>query len=149
MSNESWTWSTERTIASRRGAGRATIDEVLEQLAAQHWSQRDIFSVRLALEEAICNAISHGNCLDCNKQVRFECRVSPTRFWAQVEDEGSGFDPNKVPDCTDPEHIDVPGGRGVMLIKSFMNRVCYNDIGNVVEMEKFRTPCEPGSNCCP
>jgi serine/threonine-protein kinase RsbW len=148
MTSESWTWTTERVIPSQRGAGREIIDNVLEQLQHQKWSQRDVFSVRLALEEAICNAISHGNCLDCNKQVHFHCRISPTRFWAQIADEGNGFDPNAVPDCTDPDHLEVPGGRGVMLIKSFMNRVCYNDIGNIVEMEKFRSPCEADGSCC-
>jgi serine/threonine-protein kinase RsbW len=148
MSSDCWSWSAERVIPSERGAGRIIIDEVLQQLEQLNWGDRDIFSVRLALEEAICNAIHHGNCMDCKKQVRFHCRISPTRFWAQIADEGTGFDPNAVPDCTDPEHLEVPGGRGVMLIKSFMNRVCYNDIGNVVEMEKFSSTGEHGACGC-
>jgi serine/threonine-protein kinase RsbW len=43
-----------------------------------------------------------------------------------------------VPDCTDPAHIDAPNGRGIMLMRNYMSRVEYNDVGNVVVMEKRR-----------
>ena len=47
-----------------------------------------------------------------------------------IKDEGNGFDLNEVPDPTLPENLDKPSGRGVMLMKAFMDDVLYNDIGN-------------------
>jgi serine/threonine-protein kinase RsbW len=55
-----------------------------------------------------------------------------------VEDEGDGFDPAQVPDCTLEERLDVPSGRGVMLMRSFMTRIEYNAKGNAVVLEKRR-----------
>ena len=60
-------------------------------------------------------------------------------MWIQITDEGTGFDPEGVADCTDAEHIELPSGRGIMLMRSFMNRVEYNKRGNVVTMEKDRS----------
>ncbi len=138
MSHSVWSWTLDRTIPSKRGAGRGVIDEVLGQLEQQQWSSHETFSVRMALEEAIVNAIKHGNRLDQRKKVRVICKVSPVRLWIKISDEGPGFDPGQVPDPTDPENLENPSGRGIMLMRSYMNRVEYNDTGNVVEMEKLR-----------
>ena len=62
----------------------------------------------------------------------------PDAYRAVVRDEGPGFDPESLPDPTKKCHRDVPGGRGVMLIRSFMSRVAYNAAGNQVVMEKRR-----------
>jgi serine/threonine-protein kinase RsbW len=138
MSHSTWTWTLEHAIPSQRGAGRSVIDEVLGQLEQHRWTSRDVFSVRLALEEAIVNAIKHGNRLDGRKQVRVTCKVSIDRLWIKIADEGGGFKPEHVPDPTDPANLERPCGRGIMLMRSYMNRVEYNDVGNVVEMEKQR-----------
>lgn len=138
MSKHAWTWKTERTIASEHGAGHTLLEEVLEQLKTQGWSEREVFGVHLALEEAMVNAIKHGNCCDCQKQVHIRCKVSAERIYIEVQDEGVGFNPEAVPDCTDEEFIDRPCGRGIMLMRSFMSRVEYNDCGNVVKLEKER-----------
>ncbi len=138
MPNSAWSWTVERAIPSERGAGRRVIDEVLAQLEQRLWTAHEIFSVRLALEEAIVNAIKHGNRLDDRKQVRVACKMSADRLWIKVSDEGPGFDPRQVPDPTDPSNLENPGGRGIMLMRSYMTRVEYNARGNVVEMEKER-----------
>jgi serine/threonine-protein kinase RsbW len=138
MSHSAWSWTVERTIPSERGAGRRVIDEVLGQLEEQRWSSHEAFSVRMALEEAIVNAIKHGNRLDGRKKVSVVCKMSSVRLWIKITDEGPGFDPQQVPDPTDPENLENPSGRGIMLMRSYMTRVEYNDIGNVVEMEKER-----------
>jgi serine/threonine-protein kinase RsbW len=138
MSESAWSWTVERTIPSKRGAGRTIIDEVLAQLEHRQWSPHESFSVRMALEEAIVNAIKHGNQLDGRKKVRIVCKMSAARLWIRISDEGRGFDPRQVPDPTDPENLEMPSGRGIMLMRSYMNRVEYNDVGNVVEMEKER-----------
>src|SRR5436305_1523008 len=118
MPNDCWAWFMEKVIPSRRGAGRPIIDEVLSRLENQQWTSRDVFSVRLALEEAIVNAIKHGNRLDASKQVRVVCKMSPERIFIEISDEGHGFDPEQVPDPTDDAHLDCPGGRGIMLMRN-------------------------------
>ncbi len=138
MSREPKAWTLDRTIPSELKAGHQILEELLARLMGEDWSSRDIFGIRLALEEAVVNAIKHGNRLDANKQVHVVCKSTPEKIWIEISDQGSGFDPKGVPDCTDAEHIDVPNGRGIMLMRNFMSRVEYNRCGNVVTMEKLR-----------
>jgi len=138
MSEDRWVWQCEHVIPSQTGAGSPILQEILDQLEKQAWIQHDIFSIHLAMEEALVNAIRHGNRLDPSKQVHVACRVSPELIRIEITDEGEGFDPSSVPDPTDPAHIEAPSGRGLMLMRSFMSRVEYNDVGNHVVMEKER-----------
>jgi serine/threonine-protein kinase RsbW len=138
MSDDSWTWCTERAIPSETGAGKSFLDELLVNLEAHQWVQHDIFGIHLAMEEALVNAIKHGNRHDVNKRVHICCKLSTQRLWIRIADEGPGFNPESVADCTDLDNLDVPSGRGIMLMRSFMSRVEYNDRGNCVEMEKQR-----------
>jgi serine/threonine-protein kinase RsbW len=115
------------------------MQEILDKLAEFGWEGRDLFGVELTLEESLSNAIRHGNCMDESKQVLVECKVSPQRFWLRVEDEGCGFRPQTVPDCTADENIECPGGRGLALIKAYMTHVEHNQRGNRVTMEKIRS----------
>jgi len=138
MSENHWVWQSERVIPSETGAGSPILQEVLEQLEKHEWIQHDIFSVHLALEEALVNAIRHGNRLDESKQVHVACRMSPDLVQIEITDEGEGFDPSAIPDPTDPDNIEAPSGRGIMLMRNFMSRVEYNDAGNRVVMEKER-----------
>jgi serine/threonine-protein kinase RsbW len=137
--NESWTWRFEKTIFSETAAGKRILEEVLRQLEMLHWNERDVFGVHLALEEALVNAIKHGNRCDASKRVHVECRISPRRFFVEVRDEGQGFNPEAVPDCTDEDRLEMPGGRGVLLMRSFMSSVEYNPQGNCVVMTKERS----------
>ncbi len=138
MSEKRWVWQMERMIPSKTGAGAPILQEILDELERQNWVQHDIFSVHLATEEALVNAIRHGNRLDERKQVRVACRVSDDLVRIEITDQGDGFDPSSIPDPTDPSHLEAPSGRGVMLMRSFMSRVEYNDVGNSVVMEKER-----------
>ena len=138
MAEERWIWSSDHLIPSRAGAGRPLLQELLEQLKRQLWVQHDIFSVQLAVEEALVNAIKHGNRLDHAKQVHVACRVAPDLLRVEITDQGRGFDLAAVPNPTDPEHLESPRGRGIMLMRSFMSRVQYNDLGNCVVLEKVR-----------
>ncbi len=138
MARDAANWTYERTIPSDLGLGHQVLDDLITRLQAEEWNSREVFGIRLALEEAVVNAIKHGNCLDCNKQVHVICHSTETKIWIKISDQGQGFDPEAVPDCTDAEHIDCPNGRGIMLMRNFMSRVEYNKKGNVVEMEKLR-----------
>ena len=107
-------------------------------LETRSYPDRDLFGVRLALEEAIVNAIKHGNGMDPSKEVRIDCSFDDDRVTIVIEDEGPGFDVTSVPDPTSEENLDKPGGRGIMLMRSFMSRVEYNDSGNRLLLEKIR-----------
>ena len=135
-------WRHEAVLPSERGASRLVLDDLLEQLAAHGWQQADIFGIHLAAEEAIVNAIVHGNQLDPAKTVRVVCDVTPEAVRIEIVDQGPGFDPSTVPDCTADDRLEVPSGRGVMLMKSFMTRIEYNPKGNGVVLEKVR-PAAP------
>jgi serine/threonine-protein kinase RsbW len=145
MADDFPSWTYERTISSDLVEGHRVLEALLERIQQENWNSRQMFGIRLALEEAVVNAIKHGNCLDCNKQVHVICRSTPEKIWIKVSDQGQGFNPEAVPDCTDPDRIDCPNGRGIMLMRNFMSRVEYNKKGNVVEMEKHRGAEEP---CC-
>ena len=135
-------WRREIDLPSERGASRLFTEDLLEQLGAHGWAPSDIFAIHLAAEEAIVNGIVHGNKLDPAKRVHVSCLVSPDLVHIEVIDEGPGFDPASVPDCTLDERLDVPSGRGVMLMRSFMTRIEYNAKGNGVVLEKIRSPAD-------
>ena len=138
MQDRSRTWRHEIDLPSERGASRLVMDDLLAQLGGHGWSESEMFGVHLAAEEAITNAIVHGNKLDPAKRVHVVCEVSEERVCVEVRDEGQGFDPAAVPDCTADDRLEVPSGRGVMLMKSFMTRIAYNATGNSVVLEKIR-----------
>jgi len=134
------TWRRTVKLPSERGSSRQVTDDLLEQLGQHGWPPDDIFAIHLAAEEALVNAVVHGNRLDPAKSVHVECHVSADLVRLEVTDEGEGFDPESVPDCTLAERLDCPSGRGVMLMRSFMTRIEYNAKGNSVLLEKRRQP---------
>src|SRR5438067_5341532 len=130
--------SGEFDIPSDLGEARRVQNTIEEALRACRYTEHDVFSIRLALEEALVNAIKHGNQMDPDKRVRGQYRVTPERFEVRIADEGPGFDPEEVPDPTLPENIEKGCGRGVFLIRGFMSEVTYHAPGNVVTMAKVR-----------
>ncbi len=138
MSDEQWIWQCERAIPSDTEIGRQVIEEVLSQMRSADWVEHDRYGVRLAVEEALVNAIVHGNGRDPAKQVHVCCHLSPDLVRIEIHDEGEGFDPIAVPNPTDPDRLECPSGRGVMLMRAFMSCVEFNESGNCVMMEKVR-----------
>lgn len=141
MVDSSWTWTTEATLPSQRGAGQPILHELLDKLAHEGWNDRQIFGVHLAVEEGLVNAIVHGNRSNPDKRVQVRMRLAPDRLRVEITDEGPGFCPEGVPDCTCDDNLHVPSGRGIMLMRNFMTRVDYNDSGNCVVMEADRNDC--------
>jgi serine/threonine-protein kinase RsbW len=156
MSEPCWSWTSRKELPSRKNAHLPHMEDILRELKRLGWEGRDYFAVEMALEESLSNAIRHGNKLDESKQVLVECKTSPECFWLRVTDEGTGFQPRSVPDCTADENLECPGGRGLALIRAYMTRVEYNNAGNCVTMEKTRAgttgspsscrSCEPGDS---
>jgi len=131
---------TDVTIPSDTAEARRVQEAIEAQLSARQFTDKEIFSVRLALEEALVNAIKHGNQMDRSKKVHVSYRFHQERFEIHIRDEGTGFDPTDVPDPTAVENLDRPCGRGLMLMRHYMTEVHYNDRGNTVSMTKvFKT----------
>ena len=130
--------SREVVIPSDAKQGRVVQDEIIRALEARRFSDHDLFGIRLALEEAVVNAIKHGNGNDPAKSVRIAYQVDDDRVRIEIEDQGPGFNPDEIPDPTLPENLERPSGRGIMLMRSFMNVVQFNDRGNCVVLEKSR-----------
>jgi len=139
MTSDGWIWNDVTSISSEKGAGQPIINKILDQLKQNQWEESDIFAIHLCLEEALVNAIRHGNGYDSAKSVQVVSQISVNRCRIEITDEGEGFDPGEVPDPTDEDHLDLPSGRGVHLIRSFMSTVHYNASGNTVTMEKLRS----------
>ncbi|MEW6367008.1 MAG: ATP-binding protein [Acidobacteriota bacterium] len=79
----------------------------------------------LALREALNNAILHGNRRSPEKQVRVRLSGEPGRILLSVQDQGSGFNPRNLPDPTKPENLLKPCGRGIFLMRNFMEHVAF------------------------
>lgn len=132
-------WKRTIEIPSKNGKGDKLVREVIEQMKEMNWSREDVFSVHLSLVEAINNAITHGNNQDISKKVHIECSISEDIVTVKIKDEGKGFSIDKVEDPRDPNFITRPSGRGIFLINGFMSNVKFNELGNELYMEKFRT----------
>jgi len=104
------------------------------------FAQRDIFGVRLSLEEAFLNGIKHGNKGGKQKIVTARGHIGPERTWVSIEDEGEGFNPSELPDPTDPKNLDKPSGRGIMLMCAFLSAVSFNERGNKLWIERTPSP---------
>jgi serine/threonine-protein kinase RsbW len=148
MSEHRWSWTSRITFRSLPNAHLPHMKQILGRLKDLGWDGRDYFGVEIALEESLSNAIRHGNCCDESKYVVAECKLSEQRFWLRVRDEGHGFAPGAVPDCTADENLECQGGRGLALIKAYMTRVEHNKLGNCVTMEKIRSQAVDAPPSC-
>jgi serine/threonine-protein kinase RsbW len=138
MSDAGACFSKDVVILSDTNDAHRLEDEIETHLKVNRYSEHEIFSIRLALEEAIVNAIKHGNNFDRNKKIHIRYSVGPDRFDIRISDEGQGFDPDDVPDPTEAENLERACGRGLMLMRYYMNSVCYANNGSCVSMTKFR-----------
>ena len=126
------------------GSDRDEIDriqqDILGILARHGYDDAARFAVRTAIEEAVSNAIRHGNDNDPRRKVTIEYAADEVSIEIEIEDEGTGFDPESVPDPTRPENVDIPSGRGIMLMRVYMSEVEFTPAGNRVRMRYDKTP---------
>jgi serine/threonine-protein kinase RsbW len=111
--------------------------EILEACRRHRYGDHDLFALKLALEEALVNAVKHGNKMDKCKCVSVQYRVTPQRVDVTVEDQGNGFNPADVPDCTADENLECNHGRGILLMRAYMSSVVFSPTGNKVTLTKF------------
>ena len=113
-------------------------DAILSEARLCDYSEDEIFAVHLAVEEAFANALKHGNCNDIKKTITVEYSISPNRVDISVTDQGQGFNPGGLPDPRCGKNIYKAFGRGVLLMRSYMDKVEYNEAGNSVHMVKIK-----------
>lgn len=104
-----------------------TVEEFVNYFAKDLGLNDDQLSVLLlAVTEATTNAIIHANKCDLSKLVSIHAHIEDSKLIVKVKDEGEGFDPSTVPDPTQPENLLKDSGRGVYLMKVYMDEVKYN-----------------------
>lgn len=125
-------------IPSDLGEVTGVQDKILGAAEPFGFPDQVLFAMKLCLDEAVTNAIRHGNGGKRERQVTIRYRIDEDQIEVSVCDEGHGFDPGDVPDPTLDENLVRPCGRGVMLIQAYMTEVAYNERGNCVRMVKRR-----------
>lgn len=112
-------------------------NRLMRELEKSGVSEDLIFDIHVGFEEALRNAMVHGNKNDPDKMVTIEVRLLPDAVLIIIEDEGEGFDHMVLPDPTTDENLLKEGGRGVYLIHQLMDEVEYAKKGRRVIMKKF------------
>ena len=115
----------------------SALEEMMRLVEQDESSCGDPAEIRLAMREALNNALRHGNKMDPTKKIHFSYSCdSQQGLWVMIRDEGRGFDPDAVPDPTQPENLDRTGGRGVFLMRNLMDEVDFRDGGREVQMRR-------------
>jgi serine/threonine-protein kinase RsbW len=113
------------------------VDELMLKIREYHCDPGSEFAIELALREALANAVLHGNREDSKKKVHVRCECDGNMGVSLVvRDEGPGFDLAAVPDPLAPENLGAEHGRGILLMKQFMDEIHYERGGTEVHMRK-------------
>lgn len=117
-----------------------TLDEAVDAMVRYGWVDGDLrFRARLCLEEALTNAIRHGNRGNETLRVRLEIEQDGDLCRIRVSDQGNGFCPENVPGPK-PDQL---GGRGVCIMRRYMEDVSYDHANRRLEMTiRRKSPCE-------
>jgi serine/threonine-protein kinase RsbW len=127
--------SGELRPANRRADIDLVESAVLTALEKFQYSEASRFAVRLALEEALVNAFQHGHRgLPPESPLTVHYAVQPGEVTIAVTDQGPGFDPAAVPDPTADSNLELPSGRGLMLMRAYMTSVTHDLGGRRVTM---------------
>lgn len=127
----------QKKIPSRLDVIPGFLSEFTQKLMPLGLSEEEVFNIKLSLEEAIVNAIKHGNKLDPSLYVEVTAEADNGCLTISVVDQGKGFDFENVADPTHNNNITKLSGRGVFLIRKLMDEVLYFDCGRGIKMIKF------------
>lgn len=127
------------TVKSVHAEVSEQCNRILETVRQNGFSSKDIFAIHLAVEEALINAIKHGNKADPARNITIVYSVTTDQLQISISDEGCGFNYHGLPDPREDENICKDSGRGVLLMRSYMDKVEYNSTGNCVHMVKYKS----------
>lgn len=132
------------TIKTKVDKAREVQQRIINGITLRNCPPPALRHIQLALEETLMNAIKHGNQRDTNKEITIDYKVQQKSTMLEltvtVTDQGPGFNPDNVPDPTLPENLERTSGRGIFLIRSFMDSVHFNQSGNAVTFTKTFVP---------
>ncbi len=132
----------------------STLDSVnkIEQTAEQYaqragFDEEAIPYIAMAVREAAVNAVLHGNAYDMGKHITASFETTSNDLVIRITDQGPGLDPSTLPDPLAPENILRGSGRGIFLIRSFMDEVNFRKLhpGTELTLIKHRTPAKSGT----
>jgi len=99
-------------------------EETASQIATEAgFDEEEVMKIAMAVREAAVNAVLHGNAYDPGKKVMVDFERTDQHLVNTIRDQGKGLDLNKVPDPLAPENLLKTSGRGIFLIRSFMDEV--------------------------
>lgn len=136
------------TLTDSAQSLRDVQDEIITAAAQAGYPDASAFALRLVIEEAVVNGFTHGNDGDTDAGVDLAWQVGTDRVTISVEDRGPGFNPGDVPDPTTNERLEIPAGRGLLLMRAYMSAVTHNDRGNRVTMV-YDNPARAGDTEAP
>ena len=158
--DDDWHMSISRTALADSTTSRVsfTLDSTLDSVnkieqTAEQCAQRAGFDedtiphIAMAVREAAVNAVLHGNAYDTNKHITASFETTSDSLIIRIADQGPGLDPNTIPDPLAPENILRGSGRGIFLIRAFMDEVHFRQLhpGTELTLIKHRTPAQPGT----
>ncbi len=110
---------------------------IIEEIKKLNIAEADLFEIKLALEEALVNAIKHGNKFNPELSVEVKIKADANLLSICVTDQGEGFDFKNIPDPTKSDNLHKLSGRGILLIRSHMDDVEFSDSGRKITMIKL------------
>jgi serine/threonine-protein kinase RsbW len=143
--------STTSRVSLTLGSSLESVDKV-EQLA-QDFAERAGFdedtvpNIVMAVREAAVNAVLHGNAYDPAKRITVSIEANADSLIVRIADQGPGLDPSNLPDPLAPENILRGSGRGIFLIRAFMDEVHFRQLhpGTELTLIKHRAPAHPAA----
>jgi serine/threonine-protein kinase RsbW len=123
-----------------------TVEQAAEDFAARAGFDEDtVPNIAMAVREAAVNAVLHGNAYNPAKRITVSFEANSDALVVRVIDQGPGLDPSNLPDPLAPENILRGSGRGIFLIRAFMDEVHFRQLhpGTELTLIKHRAPAQP------
>lgn len=116
------------------------VENFLKDILNEYGLEQKYFNnTYLCISEAVVNSIKHGNKEDLSKTISIVVDCDATELNILIEDEGNGFDLNKISDPTCKKNLKNESGRGIFIIKALTNKIEYNEKGNRIQ---FKINCK-------
>ncbi len=138
-------WILQRQLASRPDNKEPIINEIVDLLDEhQCFEEADRHWLLMCLDEAIVNAMVHGNEGDPGLDIDVRVGINEVegRWCIVVSDQGEGFGAEDVPDADDPESLMLEHGRGILLMNQWLDELSYYDNGSTIYMARACAPAE-------